>query len=146
MSTKTEVIKAFGNWLSQYHWDWFCTLTFSMPVKDTIIAKKRFKVWIDKDVKPFLDNPGELSYFVCVERFHEVDNCHLHALLAVGKEATLWGEKDYFRIPFWARWRYRYGGMARIEPCGKGASYYVSKYVTKDMSDWDICLSPVLQG
>ena len=135
-----QLREALASWLNRYHWDWFCTLSFNLPVKDTITAKRHFKRWIDKDVQPYVAQ--SVRYFVCVERFSHWDGCHLHSLVSVGYEDTLYGRMNYLILPFWNAWR-RGHGAARIvlyEPY-RGAIYYLTKYVTKDIYDWDIKLN-----
>lgn len=128
-----ELRQALSDWVSDRPWDWYATLTFRREVRNTSIAKRnfgRFTSWLGKvyEVDP--------KYFLAVERFRDGWGTHLHALLWVGGPNML-GQAPLIR-PAWEWWFRKYG-MARIMvyDSGLGASYYLSKYLTKDLCDWD---------
>jgi len=120
-----DIKEAFGEWLSRYPWDWWATFTFRRPLANPILAKKHFESFMG----PYKD----VFYFVAVERFFMKDDCHLHALLG--------NCSDLSAKEFWAGWYKKYG-RCRTEAynAGLGARFYLFKYVTKDLFDWDFRL------
>jgi len=100
-------------------------------------TKSYFRSWISKDVQPHVAE--KVGYFMAVERFKHGYNTHIHSVIRVGKENSIFGEKNIYIYPFWQKWFERYG-RARIEIYDerKGARYYLSKYITKEICDWEI--------
>jgi len=133
-NTQISINQIFAEWLDNYRWDWWATLTFRFVVKDTIKTKQYYRNWIQKDVQPFVSE--KIGYFLAVERFGDGINTHIHSVIRVGKETN--GENIYI-YPFWRKWFERYG-RARIEVYDerKGGNYYLSKYISKEICDWDI--------
>jgi len=134
-----EIICSLASWLNNYSWSWFATLTFRFEVSDPLNAKKYFRRWIVKDVQTRVSVP--VRYFVAVERFRHNLGTHLHSLIWVGVEHTLFGVKNVLIMPHWRAWVSRYGA-ARILLYDRrlGARYYLGKYITKEICDWDFCL------
>lgn len=73
----------------------------------------------------------EIEYFLAVERFHHGDFTHCHALIN-GVDGLTYRQVG-------ETWRKRYGReqVERYDQ-GKGANYYLTKYVVKDVCDWDL--------
>jgi hypothetical protein len=127
---KQRIIDAMGKWLSGYKWDYFVTLTFDPlnPLKDTISAKKRFRQWINHELRK---DGRVVQYALGVERFRMSDFLHLHALIN--------GVGDMKFSDLGQAWRRRnvgYNTIKKYDP-EKGASWYVAKYVTSGNCDWD---------
>ena len=125
-----RIIDEMGRWLSGYKWDCFATLTFDPlnPLKDTISAKKRFRQWINHELR----KDGRVVQFALgVERFRMSDFLHLHALIN--------GVGDFKFSEMGMAWRKRNVGYTTIRKYDpeKGASWYVSKYTTGGNCDWD---------
>jgi hypothetical protein len=119
-----------GAWLNTYDWDMWGTMEFDkdLILKDTIRAKRHFATWIKNDIH----KPGRtVSYFMAVERFADNIRTHIHFLL------NGVGDMQYKQVgqPWWER----YHGYAYIEKYDPllGANHYITKYVTKELCDWD---------
>lgn len=125
---------ALSEWVGGYEWEYWFTGTFkpSQARKDTINTKIAFKTFLQKlsdenDIK-------QINYFMAVERFKSGYDTHVHALLSGI------GYLPYKTIG--QTWRSLYGretveGYER----DKGANYYLTKYVTKELCDWDLKIS-----
>jgi hypothetical protein len=125
---------SMSEWLQLFNWQVWATLTFRSEIetKDTFTALRRFERFINKLQEKFKVN---LKYVAFVERFHNSDMCHLHVLI---KGFNIYDElyKDVWKV-----WFDRYGrSKFEIYDVSKGAEYYVTKYVTKDICDWRIKL------
>lgn len=137
----------YGAWLDEYSWDTFATLTFrtqdygSGPVPPTL---KKCRAATEKALR----NNGFRRAFWGAERGYE-GRWHVHTLLesqrleALPVVSTPAGRRDTTlaaeNLDQW--WRKRYG-LTRIERYlpARGAASYVSKYVSKQMSDYDLWL------
>jgi len=115
-----------AEWLSTMPWDWWCTLTFKTEQWPES-ADRAFREWTAELRK---DSPA-LGFFVGQER-GRLQRLHLHAL--IGGLAT-----HVRRTVAWKRWDRRHG-FAQVQPYDpdRGASHYITKYVTKDFEGWDI--------
>lgn len=118
--------EAWGDWLATYPWQAWCTLTFREERTHASATRGfgSFTRWLRKD------SPG-LGWF-CAHEVGSFGRLHLHALLG--------GMEPYTsRKALWKRWHDRFG-RAQILPYdpGRGAAYYVAKYVTKELSHYEI--------
>lgn len=136
--------RAWGDWLSElgkeWRWDWFGTFTIRDP-KTTPEAAHHF-------VRRYLDIAGQVGIakpfaFRIDEYCPTSGRLHLHAL--VGNTSHLHLACGEFLPPDqWGRpccWTHRWPcGYARILPYDptKGAAYYVTKYVDRPSSDWEL--------
>lgn len=135
--TPSNLSQAMGEWLNQFAWDWFLTVTFREDVSDYYArwAVEHTLRWLERRLR------GPVGAFWAIEK-HKYRGGgnpaaltpHFHAL--VTNVAPL-SRRD--------TWRYLFGkfGRSRIEPVikGKGATYYVGKYVGKEaleQGDWGI--------
>lgn len=115
----------FGKWLERFSWDWWCTLTFRFEVPHPLNAKKYFLKWINCLGK-------DICYFMAVESFKSGFGTHIHSLL---------GNVDskYSYVEAGQKWWERYGYIKIEKYCqGLGANYYLTKYIVKELCDWDI--------
>lgn len=126
--------EAMGSWLSEFNWDWYATLTFKFEVPNPINAKRYFARWL-KDVDKYLGRDS--GAFLAVERFKHNFGTHLHTLVRVGLNDSLFNQ-EVFILPMWDKWFKRYG-RAKIEKYDPnlGAGYYVGKYISKELCDFD---------
>lgn len=157
-NTRKQISQEMSEWLNKFNWDWYCTLTFRFQVKDPINAKKYFHRFLasmswewfqkvnqatklsNKNKEYFIlrynlmDN--DISYFVAVERFKGNFGTHLHCLLS--------GVNDIKYVDAGQIWFQKYG-FATIEKylSELGANYYLTKYITKELCDWDIYIRGV---
>lgn len=118
-----DLSSVFGEWLNQFKWDWWATFTFRRDTSP-YRAKKSFLRFIR-------GNLHRHAYYFMVVEWHSYRDCvHLHALV---------GNVDKVRrLSTMDRWYATYG-ISRIWPYDTrlGARYYLSKYITKELSDWD---------
>lgn len=114
--------QAWVDLLDRYEWSWFTTLTFRDLPKSYTVAN-RIKKWL-KAIKKAERRP--LSYFMCMEWTRVQNRPHAHLLMG-----NLEGIR---RDKWWSTWYTQYGA-ARILPYDSrlGASYYLTKYVVKDV-------------
>jgi hypothetical protein len=121
---QSQVKEKLGEWLHNFEWDIWCTFTFRFAVKNPFNAKKYFERF-NKNLN------RNISYFIGIENFKTSDNVHIHALLE--------GVKDITYVQLGQIWYkpYGYAYIRKYDP-KLGASYYITKYVTKEFCDWDI--------
>lgn len=98
-------------------------------MKDTIKTKLKFVAFIQ--ALSSLYGVENVNYFFCVERFKDGQFTHIHAIIWVSKELPY---NDVSGL-----WRSMYG-RCKIEAYqkDKGANYYLTKYLVKELCDWDI--------
>lgn len=124
---RKELSQAWGLFLSQFHWDWFVTLTFRDP-QPSFRAYRLF-CRFSRDLQRAAGL--RVAWFMVFEHGARTGRLHIHALmLNVGHLA---------RLKWMEEWNKR-AGYARILPFnrGKGAAFYCAKYVTKSSSEWEI--------
>lgn len=141
-----ELKQAWGDWVSQlYPWQWFVTLTFRDPTPEQVrqgwtkighaYAKTAYSNFL-RYVQPAL---GSLYWFRAFETQHWRGVPHIHAL--VGGLDSL----EYGPVAAWY-WQ-KYGFIRVLEyESSRGASYYLSKYVTKELGDIRLSQSLVNRG
>ncbi len=130
--------KQFGEWLSAPPWEWYTTHTFKA---DYVSPKQSDKAWYSwfnglrvcakaKGLTPGCYGSAAPFYFRVVE-YQDRGTLHFHALIG--------GVGDIRRLLFKDMWELN--GFARVEKYdpGRGANFYVGKYLTK--ADGDIRLS-----
>ena len=124
----------FGEWLSQPQWDWYTTHTFKADYVSPGQSDKAWYSWFNglrvsakaKGLTPSLYGAVAPFYFRVVE-YQDRGTLHYHALIG--------GVGDIRRLLFKDMWELN--GFARVEAYepGRGANYYVGKYLTKDAGD-----------
>jgi len=134
--------KCYGSWLDGYNWNSFGTYTFKHLVSPQAALRAwgrfisdGFQEWAKRGAWNVPESDGWF-WFAGVEEGRLYGRVHLHALMGHPDDQGL----DLLRCAQTAAaWRQR-NGIARVEPVepGRGATYYVSKYVTKDLSEWQI--------
>lgn len=116
------------NWvkfLNQWDWEWFVTLTFADDIS-VHTAGVRFKRWF-RMLNRRRDN--QVGYFMATEWHKNRKVPHFHLLmLGVGNSR---------RLTWMDKW---YPGYARIWPYNKnkGAAHYLTKYITKELADYQL--------
>lgn len=126
------LVGAWGEFLSRWAWDWFVTLTFREPVP-SFRAYRLFRKFV-RDVEKAAGLP--IAWFLAFEYGPRGGRLHLHVLmLNVG---------HLHRLYWMDEWNRR-AGYARILPFerGRGAAYYVAKYVAKALGEWEVSGLPV---
>lgn len=140
--SRSEVLGAWGDWLNRYEWDWWVTLTYDPKRAPNgrgghtavgwSLSERHWHEWLGQSVG---DSQGSASvlpstYWV---RGREPNpyryGTHFHALVGGVPMGTS-------RRAAWAAW-FEQHGMARIEQYDprRGAGWYVSKYVVKQLGD-----------
>ncbi len=123
--------EAYGNWLGEYRWDCWATLTFGMYNPSPVSALRSFDRWLSNSALWL--SYCDVFYFVATEEGRTNSRNHLHALIGScsGKTAN--------RNGLWFEW-FRRHGRARILPYAKdrGASFYIAKYVSKEFGEWEV--------
>lgn len=127
----------YGDWLDGYDWTHWATLTFSRA--PTLAGARR---WTERA----LEKHGVHSAFWATEKGY-YGRWHVHALLDCERrdglsvvrarlEPSAAADETAQALATW--WR-RHLGIERTERYdpGRGAVSYVSKYVTKSLSDYD---------
>lgn len=139
-----------GDFLSGYPWAHWCTLTFRPPATEAGVGceprewgrfRKRIRSDVDvspqyalrqwrtfkRDTTTHANVP--LFWFYGVEFGDRFGRMHLHALL---------GNTE--RLPTTVLNQAWPAGYSRIleYDANRGASYYITKYVAKDLAEWDI--------
>lgn len=122
-----------AGWVGGYPWEIWFTGTFRPErcYKDTIKTKAAFNKYIRVLSETF--NRHEIQYFLAVERFKCGFETHCHALIA-GVGGVRYRELGEV-------WRGLYGRetVEGYQP-NKGADFYLTKYVTKELCDWDLLI------
>lgn len=116
---------AWAELLEGIPWDHYATLTFRQSSGPNF-AWRAFRRWIRR-----LERTAELPviWFVGFEDGNLLGRLHLHAL--VGNTDVLSEET------LTEAWTAGFSRIERFQP-GLGAAHYVTKYVTKDLLDYDI--------
>jgi hypothetical protein len=126
--------REFGEWLSLPQWDWFTTHTFKADYVSPREADKAWYSWFNglrvaakaKGYTPSVYGVAAPFYFRATE-YQDRGTLHFHSLIG--------GVGDIRRLLFKDLWEL--SGFARVEKYdpGKGANFYVGKYLTKSEGD-----------
>ena len=130
MKVQTERLAGFLDCVS---FDFFCTFTTRLPISlysTRKIAERVYKQITNQNL--WGASVDETSYFWCAEPFDVREGYHFHALLKA--------KIDKMQLYDWFSRKY---GICQLidnrEPDRQlAASYYCSKYLTKNLSDYDI--------
>jgi len=126
--------RAFGEWLSLPEWDWYTTHTFKAEYVSPGQSDRAWYSWFNGlrvSAKALGYTPslyGELApFYFRVAEYQDRGTLHFHSLIG--------GVGDIRRLLFKDMWELQ--GYARVLPyeAGKGANFYVGKYLTKDAGD-----------
>ena len=134
ISLAIEAKQAFGEMLSVPDWEWYATFTFKLDYVSPKQADKAWYAWYNSvrvAVKAINKAPSaygpDAPYYFRVTEYQDRGTLHYHALIGnVG---------DLRRLSFKDLWECY--GFARVEAYeeGKGANFYVGKYLTKTQGD-----------
>ncbi len=139
---KAQAEKAYGKMLNERPWDYYLTLTtrYELTQKSARRAAERFFAKIDKEY-------GGSVFFWASEPFDVKEGFHIHGLIYL-KNRELAKTKTGFDLlrKLWRRvskgnngFENTFTKIEEFKPSG-GASDYVSKYISFDMSDYDILI------
>lgn len=140
-ASKADVLKeTMGSWLHQLApWDAFVTGTWSRPVSldGVLYGIRRYLRLVERQAGV------PIFAFVGVERGDKGDLLHVHALVGnVAHLKTFCGKRlpaDEWGV--WCclvhAWPWGYARVLPYDP-GRGACHYVSKYIAKQLAEWDL--------
>ena len=129
----TNSTQQYGDWLKQYDWQYFGTFTtgYEMTIRTARRSMQRF---YDETSKA-----GKTRMFWVAEEFELKDGFHTHALITVPdclqykNLIDIWQKVSGGKNKgFWNRIDLQKYDKRR------GAGYYVGKYVTKKLTDYDL--------
>jgi len=127
-----QIRESLAEWVDQFTWQVWFTGTFppDRSYRDTIKTKRAFEKFVEDLRNNYKKN--HIEYFMAVERFKHGDFTHVHALLN-GLDGLTYPQIG-------ETWRARFKGIEQVEGYdpGKGANYYLTKYVCKSICDWDL--------
>jgi len=127
MSNQEEVRNAFGNWLATFKWTYFLTITFRFP-RQPHTAQSTIRE-VGKTVRR-----SHSGYLFLGSELHVNRTLHLHGLLEARG-----GPARFSRWQLWADLYERFGrSEVRDVQSREAVSLYVSKYVTKGLTEWDM--------
>ncbi len=118
---------AFGEFLSQPQWEWYVTQTFAGDFMSPKLGDKHYYAWL-KSLELACKVKGmPRPFYFRVTELQQREVIHYHSLIG--------GVGDIRRLLFKDFWELH--GFARVEAYepGRGANFYVGKYLTKDAGD-----------
>ena len=121
---QNKIVTTMGSWLAETKWDVSSTITYRYDVKE----KQNFRIMtaLEKYLKS-LDKP--FSMFWVTEFTNYNYNTHNHLLL----KGDIAGD-----INSYLRSKSLIGDHVKHLPYEKGASFYVSKYICDEKTNWGI--------
>lgn len=117
--------EALGTFLERYQWSHFHTLTFRQASGEEY-ARREWLYYL-RQLQSSAGVP--LQWFYGIEHGERFGRVHVHALTGNTERLP--------RSLLAEHWRAGFSRILDYEP-GRGASHYLAKYVTKEMSEWDI--------
>jgi hypothetical protein len=121
--TREKLISGYGDWLSRFKWNLFCTLTFRIPDLPTWKANQIFKQWI-WEIK-HKDGSDDFHWFRVNEHGAYGDNLHFHVLVGGLRNGSKW--------PWIVRWNELAGdALITYYFLSGGASRYIVKTARPD--------------
>lgn len=127
---------AYGQWLSEYEWSHWGTLTTRYEL--TLKSARRITDGFYKE----LARAGETRLFWCAEPFDCKEGFHMHCLIKVPEMLTFKNVIDTYQVMSGNKHIEKGAKWNRIElekfNKGLGACGYVSKYITKELADYDM--------
>lgn len=152
----TEVKSSWGDYLASWDWEWFVSLTFRFLVSKKS-ADRKWNKW-RKALELEIGEP--IGFFRCSEVQMRREALHFHALMLNVDRLERYEYSNYVRAQryykkkkidpteemlrslairfYWNDKWYELAGIGRVLPYTKPASYYLSKYVTKELSDYKL--------
>jgi len=123
--TREDVRQSWDRLLQSWEWEWFCSLTF----KDKVSLHRAdvlFRRWFRQLNRR---NGLKVGYFKAVEwgKLRCVPHFHL-LILGVGNSR---------RLSWMDRWHWGYARIYRFDR-NRGAAYYLTKYCTKELADFEL--------
>jgi len=121
-----ELRTALATWLETFNWDLFITITFADP------RPPHNALTTIRGIRNVIRRYSGGLLFLGTE-LHINRTLHVHGLL----ECRLWSDKHVLSGLLWREFFNRYGRSDVSEvQSGAAVADYVSKYVTKDLTEW----------
>jgi hypothetical protein len=133
----TTTVTAYADWLSTKEWDFFCTFTtrYSMTMKQARRAMERLHSFIS-------DKHGKARIFWVAEPFDARHGYHTHALVhlenPLGKKLKAALRKAWQIVSKGKGGKENNHTVLKDYDKKLGARHYVSKYMLKKDSDYDM--------
>jgi len=122
-----EVRDAFGNWLGTFPWTYFLTVTFSEP------RRPHHAISTVGQVGKTIQRHSRGRLFLGSE-LHVSRTLHVHGLLQAPR-----GANEFLRYALWHSLFHAFGrSEVREVQSREAVSNYVSKYVSKEMGEWNM--------
>lgn len=133
VNDKKLIQQTWGDWLSDWDWEWYCTLTF----RDNVGIRRANSLWQMWYKQLITATRKDVQYVRFTEWQRNRGVPHYHVLMLNLKHVR--------RLTWLDRW-VDLAGWARIHKynSNKGAAYYLSKYITKETGE--VRFSEGLQG
>ena len=124
---ESEVRDAFGDWLATFPWEYFITVTFREP------RQPHHALSTVREVGKLIRRHASGSLFLGTE-LHHSRTLHVHGLLE-----TAGRPNEFLASVLWRQLFDRFG-RSQVRPVlsREAVSNYVSKYVTKRLTEWDM--------
>lgn len=118
-----EARDAFGEWISTPVWQWFVSLTFARWDTSKWQAEELWQAWLNSLLLTCKARGYPRPFYFRVTELQKRGTVHYHVLLGGVGEIRRLLFKDLWELHGFAR-------VLKYEP-GKGANYYVGKYLSK---------------
>lgn len=137
-----DLSDAWRDFLVQFPWEWFCTLTFRDEIHPEA-ASKAFRYWVALINKDIFGNNWRRArrargglHWVCALEWQKRGVLHFHALVGGDRSVTGYAEDSLYVADrqHWSREWDRIAGFAKLDLIDDQAHAvhgYVSKYVAK---------------
>lgn len=133
-------IQEFGGWLSGIEWSHYATFTTGYEL--TIPAARRAMHRLHDN----LDRIAPASMFWAAEPFDAKEGYHTHALLNINSALTFKNVVDIWqKVSKGGKGKWNRVDLQKFDK-EKGAGYYLSKYITKNLTDYDFLTSGSSRG
>jgi hypothetical protein len=133
LSQKSQQV--LGEWLNEFDWMYWCTFTTKNTM--TLQSARRMAQGMDK----YLSGAYHWKMFWCAEPFDIKEGHHLHALIQMSDVHAFEKIKGTWQAVSGAKWieEGKKENRCQIQMYDKklGAGHYVSKYITKELADYD---------
>jgi hypothetical protein len=129
-------VQAYGKWLGQYDWDYYCTFTTNYELTLKSARRLMFRFYDMNDFKRL----GSTRLFWAAEPFDTKYGYHTHGLLKVPYGVPINFISDIYQVAAGniskskSNWH-----KVDLAPYDKklGATYYCGKYITRFFADYD---------
>jgi len=124
---ESEVRDAFGEWLQTFNWEYFITITFREP------RLPHHALSTVREAGKLIRRHASGLLFLGTE-LHDSRTLHMHGLLETGGRPN-----EFLASVLWRQLFERFGrSQVRPVQSREAVSNYVSKYVTKRLTEWDM--------